>query len=95
MPALRPGGRSVELTRAGSIFREHARRALREMERRKSPLLKRKGCSAAPSPLAWCKPSNAYLVPAIVARFSTLHPQVSLKLDELSGTEIEAGVKSG
>ncbi|MGC3974892.1 MAG: hypothetical protein QM771_10975 [Nitrospira sp.] len=24
-----------------------------------------------------------------------MHPQVSLKLDELSGTEIEAGVKSG
>ena len=38
---------------------------------------------------------NAYLVPEIVSRFSTLHPQVGLKLDELSGPDIEAGVMSG
>ena len=38
---------------------------------------------------------NAYLIPEIVARFSTLHPQVVLKLDELSGPDIEAGVENG
>ena len=38
---------------------------------------------------------NAYLVPEIVSRFSTRHPQVGLKLDELSGPDIEAGVMSG
>lgn len=88
-------GRSVQLTRAGSIFREHARRALREMELAQVAIAEEEGLQRGTLTVGVVQTVNAYLVPEIVARFSTLHPQVSLKLDELSGTEIEAGVKSG
>ncbi|GAB1722858.1 MAG: transcriptional regulator CynR [Nitrospira sp. CR1.1] len=88
-------GRSVQLTRAGSIFREHARRALREMELAQVAIAEEEGLQRGALAVGVVQTVNAYLVPDIVGRFSTLHPQVSLKLDELSGPEIEAGVKSG
>lgn len=88
-------GRSVQLTRAGLIFREHARRALREMELAQVAIAEEEGLQRGALAVGVVQTVNAYLVPDIVGRFSTLHPQVSLKLDELSGPEIEAGVKSG
>ena len=88
-------GRSVQLTRAGSIFREHARRALREMELAQVAIAEEEGLQRGTLTVGVVQTVNAYLIPEIVGRFSTLHPLVSLKLDELSGPDIEAGVKSG
>ncbi|HQV12502.1 MAG TPA: LysR substrate-binding domain-containing protein, partial [Nitrospira sp.] len=78
-----------------SIFREHARRALREMELAQVAIAEEEGLQRGTLAVGVVQTVNAYLVPDIVGRFSTLHPQVSLKLDELSGPDIEAGVKSG
>jgi LysR family cyn operon transcriptional activator len=88
-------GRSVQLTRAGTIFREHAGRALREMELAQAAIAEEEGLQRGALTIGVVQTVNAYLIPEIVARFSTLHPQVSLKLDELSGPDIEAGVGSG
>ena len=88
-------GRSVQLTRAGSIFREHARRALREMELAQVAIAEEEGLQRGTLTVGVVQTVNAYLIPEIVGRFSTLHPLVSLKLDELSGPDIEAGVKNG
>lgn len=88
-------GRSVQLTRAGSIFREHARRALREMELAQVAIAEEEGLQRGVLTVGVVQTVNAYLTPEIVGRFSALHPQVSLKLDELSGPDIEAGVRSG
>ncbi|ULA69990.1 MAG: Cyn operon transcriptional activator [Nitrospira sp.] len=88
-------GRSVQLTRAGSIFREHARRALREMELAQVAIAEEEGLQRGTLTVGVVQTVNAYLVPEIVGRFSSLHPHVALKLDELSGPDIEAGVKSG
>ncbi len=88
-------GRSVQLTRAGSIFREHARRALREMELAQVAIAEEEGLQRGTLTVGVVQTVNAYLIPDIVGRFSTLHPLISLKLDELSGPDIEAGVKSG
>jgi len=88
-------GRSVQLTRAGSIFREHARRALREMELAQVAIAEEEGLQRGTLTVGVVQTVNAYLVPEIVGRFSTLHPHVSLKFDELSGPDIEAGVKNG
>ena len=88
-------GRSVQLTRAGSIFREHARRALREMELAQVAIAEEEGLQRGTLTVGVVQTVNAYLVPEIVGRFSALYPHVSLKLDELSGPDIEAGVKSG
>lgn len=95
VPLFDRAGRSVQLTRAGSIFREHARRALREMELAQVAIAEEEGLQRGTLTVGVVQTVNAYLVPDIVGRFSTLHPQVSLKLDELSGPDIEAGVKSG
>ncbi len=88
-------GRSVQLTRAGSIFREHARRALREMELAQVAIAEEEGLQRGALTVGVVQTVNAYLIPEIVGRFSALHPQVSLRLDELSGPDIEAGVRSG
>jgi LysR family cyn operon transcriptional activator len=88
-------GRSVQLTRAGAIFREHARRALREMELAQLAIAEAEGLQGGTLAVGVVQTVNAYLVPEIVSRFSTLHPRVGLKLDELSGPDIEAGVRSG
>jgi LysR family cyn operon transcriptional activator len=88
-------GRSVQLTRAGTIFREHARRALREMELAQLAIAEAEGLQSGTLAVGVVQTVNAYLVPEIVSRFSALHPGVGLKLDELSGPDIEAGVRSG
>ena len=88
-------GRSVQLTRAGSIFREHAKRALREMELAQVAIAEEEGLQRGTLTVGVVQTVNAYLTPEIVGRFSALHPHVSLKLDELSGPDIEAGVRSG
>lgn len=88
-------GRSVQLTRAGAIFREHARRALREMELAQAAIAESEGLQRGTLAVGVVQTVNAYLIPEIVSRFSSLHPQVGLKLDELSGPDIEAGVRSG
>lgn len=88
-------GRSVHLTRAGTIFREHARRALREMELAQATIAQEEGLQRGQLTVGVVQTVNAYLVPEIVTRFSTKYPLVSLKLDELSGPDIEAGVENG
>ena len=88
-------GRSVQLTRAGIIFREHARRALREMELAQTAIAEAEGLEGGALAVGVVQTVNAYLVPEIVSRFSTMYPHVVLKLDELSGPDIESGVKDG
>jgi len=95
VPLFDREGRSVQLTRAGSVFREHARRALREMELAQVAIAEEEGLQRGTLTVGVVQTVNAYLIPDIVGRFSTLHPLISLKLDELSGPDIEAGVKSG
>ncbi len=95
VPLFDRAGRSIQLTRAGSIFREHARRALREMELAQVAIAEEEGLQRGTLTVGVVQTVNAYLVPEIVGRFSSLHPHVALKLDELSGPDIEAGVKSG
>lgn len=88
-------GRSVQLTRAGSIFREHARRALREMELAQAAIAEEEGLQRGTLAVGVVQTVNAYLVPEIVTRFSALHPRVLLKFDELSGPDIESRLQQG
>ncbi|MBP6201004.1 MAG: LysR family transcriptional regulator, partial [Nitrospira sp.] len=69
-------GRSVQLTRAGAIFREHARRALREMELAQVAIAEEEGLQRGTLTVGVVQTVNAYLIPEIVGRFSTLHPLV-------------------
>ncbi len=88
-------GRSVQLTRAGVVFREHARRALREMELAQVAIAEEEGLQRGTLRVGVVQTVNAYLVPDIVSRFSTLHPRVLLKFDELSGPDLEDRIRNG
>ncbi len=88
-------GRSVQLTRAGVIFREHARRALREMELAQTEIAEEEGLQRGTLAVGVVQTVNAYLIPDIVSRFSALHPRVLLKFDELSGPDIESRLQHG
>ena len=88
-------GRTVQLTRAGAIFREHARRALREMESAQTAIAEEEGLHRGALAVGALQTVNAYLIPEVVARFAKLYPFVSLKLEELSGQAIESGVLDG
>jgi LysR family transcriptional regulator, cyn operon transcriptional activator len=88
-------GRTVRLTRAGAVFRKHARQAIREMEEAQIEIDELEGLQRGALAVGVVQTVNAYLIPDMVARFSEAHPNISLKVEELSGPEIEAGVVSG
>ena len=94
MPLFDRVGRSVQLTRAGAFFANmHGGLA---GDGAGSGGHRRGGRLAAGTlTVGVVQTVNAYLIPEIVSRFSTLHPRVVLKFDELSGPEIEAGVTNG
>jgi LysR family cyn operon transcriptional activator len=88
-------GRAVQLTRAGAIFLEHARRVIRELESARAAIAAEEGLQCGTLPVGVLQTVNAYLIPEIVSRFAQAHPCVSLRVEELSGRQIEEGVASG
>ncbi|ULA62720.1 MAG: HTH-type transcriptional regulator CynR [Nitrospira sp.] len=94
-PLFERVGRSVRLTRAGEIFRGHATRALREIEAALTAIAEEEELHRGAVTVGVLQTVHAYLAPNIVASFSARHPHISLKLEELSGPEIEQGVLDG
>lgn len=88
-------GRRVRLNAAGELFRDHARRVLRELEEAQVGLDELDGLKRGRLAVGVVQTVNAYLVPAAVAGFSAAHPGVVLRIDELSAGEIEGGVADG
>lgn len=88
-------GRKVQMTRAGTIFREHAQRVLREMESAQAAIDEHEGLERGTLAAGVVQTVNAYLIPDIVSCFSEAHPQVLLKIEELSGYEVVERVTEG
>jgi LysR family cyn operon transcriptional activator len=88
-------GRSVQLTRAGTVFLKHARRAVRELDSAQAAIAAEEGLQCGTLPVGVLQTINAYLIPDIVSRFARAHPRVSLRVEELSGRQVEEGVASG
>ncbi len=88
-------GRGVRLTQAGEAFRDYARRALAVLEEGQAVLNEfddlLRGCLT----VGVVQTVSTYLIPKVVARFASAHPQINLKVEELSATEVENGVLTG
>lgn len=88
-------GKRVRLTAAGQVFREHARRALREMEEAQTALNELEGLMRGALTVGVVQTVNAYLVPEIVTRLSAAYPAVQIKVEELANEKIEEGLIEG
>lgn len=88
-------GRSVQLTRAGTIFLAHARNVLRELELAQSAIVEAEGLHRGALSIGVLQTVNAYVMPQVVTRFVRRYPLIALKLEELSGQDIERRVCDG
>lgn len=88
-------GKRVRLTAAGEVFRQHAERALREMEEARVAIGELEGLSRGAVTVGVVQTVNGYLIPEAVARFTAAHPSVRVRIEELSDDKIESGLISG
>ncbi|AGA30377.1 transcriptional regulator CynR [Singulisphaera acidiphila] len=88
-------GRGVRLTAAGELFRNHARRVLRELEEAQAGLDELDGLKRGRLAVGVVQTVNAYLIPVVVAEFSAAYPGVTLLVEELSASGVEIGVSEG
>lgn len=88
-------GKRVRLTAAGRVFREHARRALREMEEAQIAINELEGLLRGALTVGVVQTVNAYLVPEIVTRLTAMCPSVQIKVEELANDKIEEGLIDG
>lgn len=82
-------GRRVKLSQAGELYREVARRALNVLEEGEALLLEFDHLLRGSLTIGVVQTVNAYLTPAVVARFVRDFPKVRLRVEELSALEIE------
>lgn len=88
-------GRRVRLTQAGQVFREHARRVLGVLEDGKTALAEIDGLARGSLAVGAVQTVSTYTLPPVVARFSTAHPNVRLRVEERSAGNIEEGLLDG
>ncbi len=88
-------GKRVMLTEAGKILQTHAQRALAELEQAQQAIQELEGLQRGELAVGVVQTVNAYMVPDLVAGFTTSHPAISLRIQELSADEIEAGIEQG
>ncbi|HTU27355.1 MAG TPA: LysR family transcriptional regulator, partial [Pirellulales bacterium] len=88
-------GRRVRLTQAGQVFRDYAERALSVVQDGRTALAEIDGLVRGSLTVGVVQTVNAYLIPPIVSRFATEHPQVRLRVEEMAAGEIEDGLLKG
>jgi LysR family transcriptional regulator, cyn operon transcriptional activator len=88
-------GRRVRLTQAGQVFRGYAEWALGVLEDGKTALAEIDGLVRGSLAVGVVQTVNAYLIPPVIARFSTDYPNVRLRVEELAAVEIENGLLDG
>jgi LysR family transcriptional regulator, cyn operon transcriptional activator len=88
-------GRRVRLTQAGQVFRGYAERVMGVLEDGKTALAEIDGMLRGSLAVGVVQTVNAYLIPPVIARFSTDYPNVHLRVEELAAGEIESGLLDG
>lgn len=85
-------GRTVRLTDAGENYLSYARRALRELDAGTRAVHDVQDLSRGSLRLAMTPTFTAYLIGPLVERFSTLHPGITLSVQEMTQDRIEAAL---
>ena len=92
---LQRRGKRILLTSAGHIFQEYARSILRQVESFLQELSVEPGQMRGSLHLGVVPILNVALVPQLLGIFAATHPAVSLKVEEISSTEIETALEEG
>lgn len=85
-------GRTVKVTDAGSVYIEHARKALRELASGRRAILDVQNLERGELRLATTPTFTAYLVGPLLAAFHAQYPGVTVRLKEMSLDTIAAAV---
>lgn len=85
-------GRSIALTQAGTLFLEHAERALRELERGAQIVGELHGAQRGRLLVGTLATVNSYLIPPVVSRFKQQFPGVHLQVHSQPSADIVDGL---
>ena len=85
-------GRTVKVTDAGSVYIEHAGKALRELASGRRAILDVQNLERGELRLATTPTFTAYLVGPLLAAFHARHPGITVRLKEMSLDTIAAAV---
>lgn len=88
-------GRSVRLTAAGRVFRQHAERALREISSASAALGELEGLVHGTLAIGVFQSFNSSLLPPILATFSARYPGIHVTVRQLPTREMEERLVKG
>ncbi len=88
-------GRSIQITEAGRIFRNHAQRALHELESGLVSLNALDGLMHGHLRIGVFRSFGNSLLPAVLADFHRAHPGVRLSMQQMSLADMEIALGSG
>lgn len=87
-------GRKVALTQAGELFRQHAERALSELELAAEVVRELEGAKRGRLTVGALSTVNSYLIAPLVSRFKQRFPDIHLHIHAQPSADIVAGVIS-
>ncbi|MGQ0810645.1 MAG: LysR substrate-binding domain-containing protein [Nitrospiraceae bacterium] len=85
-------GRKVVLTQAGELFREHAERAIRELEQGVQLVQDLQGAKRGRLVVGALSTINSYLIPPLVSRFKQRFPGIHLQVHAQPSSDIVNGL---
>ena len=85
-------GRTVGLTQTGLLFRDHAERALREVEQATQLIRELDGAQRGRLVVGTLATVNSYLIPVLVSRFKQRFPAVHLQVHAQPSSDIVSGL---
>lgn len=88
-------GRSIQITEAGRIFRNHAQRALHELESGLASLNELDGLMRGHLRIGVFRSFGNSLLPAVLADFHRAHPGVCLSMQQMSLADMETALSNG
>jgi len=85
-------GRKVLLTQAGELFRDHAQRAIHEMEQATQLVQEMQGAHRGRLAVGTLATVNSYLIAPLVSQFKQKFPGIHLQVHSLPSTDIVNGL---
>jgi LysR family transcriptional regulator, cyn operon transcriptional activator len=85
-------GRTIALTQAGDLFRDHAERALREVEQGAQLIRELDGAQRGRLVVGTLATVNSYLIPPLVSQFKKRFPAIHLQVHAQPSAEIIEGL---
>lgn len=95
VPLFDRQGRRLRLNRYGRLYREHARRALAELDAGGRALADETGAEQGTVVLAFLHTLGTWLVPALLSGFRASHPHVRMRLAQDSAAGMHAALRDG